>query len=269
MLRREFLSSMAALAAMGASTALARGAEKIGVLMLHGKNPGSANDPSFRPLMYRLEREGMEVLMPEMPWSRTRYLEGNWDGAMGEVEKYVDALRAKGAIRIVLMGHSMGCPAALCYAVRKRDVDALVLFAPGHVPFYYYNAPMNAEVRKAIDEARSMVADGKGDQEGNFKDNNQGRFMTVRTRAKDYLSFFDPQSDADMGLLAPRVPANIPILTVIGDADPLFRVGRSYLYDRLPANPRSKYLEVRATHITTPEVGREEAVAWIREAVKQ
>ena len=128
---------------------------------------------------------------------------------------------------------------------------------------------MNMEVRKAIDEARAMVADGQGDQEGNFRDNNQGRFMTVRMKAKDYLSFFDPQSEADMGVSAPKVPANIPVLTVVGDADPLFRVGRSYLHDKLPANPRSKYLEVRATHITTPDVAREEAIAWIREAVNQ
>ena len=118
-----------------------------------------------------------------------------------------------------------------------------------------------------------MVADGKGDQEGDqegdFRDNNQGRFMTVRMKAKDYLSFFDPQSEADMGVSAPRVPANFPVLTVIGDADPLFRVGRSHLHDRLPANPRSKYLEVRATHVATPDVAREEAIAWIRGAVEQ
>lgn len=268
MRRRKFIGSVAAFGAMGASTASAQGAEKIGVLMLHGKNPGSASDPNFRPLMFRLQREGMEVLLPEMPWSKLRYLEGDWDGAMREVEKHVASLRAKGATRVVLMGHSMGCPAALSHAAGKRDVDALVLFAPGHAPFYYYNAPMNVEVRKAIDEARAMVADGKGDQEGNFRDNNQGRFMTVRMKAKDYLSFFDPQSEADMGVSAPKVPANIPVLTVIGDADPLFRVGRSYLHDKLPANPRSKYLEVRATHVTTPDVAREEAIAWIREAVK-
>lgn len=260
---------MAALSAVVASTASGQGTDKIGVLMMHGKNPGSASDPNFRPIKNRLEREGMEVLLPDMPWSKTRYLEGDWDGAMREVEQHVATLRSKGATRIVLMGHSMGCPAALCHAARKRDVDALVLFAPGHAPFYYYNAPPNIEVRKAIDEARAMVAEGKGDQEGSFKDNNQGRFMTVRMKAKDYLSFFDPQSEADMGVTAPKVPANIPVLTVIGDADPLFRNARSYIHDRLPVNPRSKYLEVRATHISTPDVAREEAIAWMLEAVKK
>ena len=88
---------------------------------------------------------------------------------------------------------------------------------------------MNMEVRKAIDEARAMVADGEGDQEGNFKDNNQGRFMTVRMKAKDYLSFFAPQSEAYMRVSVPEVPANIPVLTVIGDADPVFRVGHQLL----------------------------------------
>jgi pimeloyl-ACP methyl ester carboxylesterase len=269
MQRRVFATGLATLGLLGVAAASGQGAEKIGVLMMHGKNPGSASDPSFRPMMYRLEREGMLVLMPQMPWSSTRYREGDWDGAMQEVEQHVATLRAKGATRIVLMGHSMGCAAALSYAVRKQDVHALVLFAPGHAPYYYYSAPMNAEVRQAIDEARAMVASGRGDEQGSFKDNNQGRFMTVRMRAKDYLSFFDPGSDADMGVSAPKVPASVPVLTVVGDADPLFRVARTYLQDKLPPNSRSKYLEVRATHITTPDVGRDEAIAWIRDAVKQ
>lgn len=241
--------------------------ERIGVLMLHGKNPGSAHDPHFRSLMYRLEREGMTVLLPDMPWSRTRYLEGDWDQAMREIGQHAAALRAKGASHVVLMGHSMGVPAALSFAARTGGVSALVLFAPGHVPRGYYSSPRLSAVRKSIDEARALVADGKGGESARFADINQGKVLSVSMPAKDYLSYFDPDSDADMGVTAPRLPANIPVLTVIGNADPLFSTARAYFHDKLPANPKTRYLEVDANHLTTPEAAKEQAIAWMREVL--
>lgn len=71
----------------------------IGVLMMHGKNPGNPQDPNFNALKSRLEREGMTVLMRDMPWSRTRYLDGSWDQAMTEISapsrRCVSAARAR------------------------------------------------------------------------------------------------------------------------------------------------------------------------------
>lgn len=266
MKRRTFAGGLAA--ALAAPAALGQGAERIGVLMMHGKNPGSAQDPHFRPLMFRLEREGMLVTLPDMPWSRLRYLEGNWDGVMQEIGRHVAGLREKGATKVVLMGHSMGAPAALSYAaLGKQDVAAMVLFAPGHIPRGYYVNPALSPVRKSIDEARQLVAAGKGDERAQFTDINQGRPLSVTMTPKDYLSFFDPQSQAEMGNTAPKVPAGIPVLTVIGSADPLFRFARNYYHDKLPANPKTKYLEVTADHVTTPEVAKEQAIAWIREVV--
>jgi hypothetical protein len=85
--------------------------------------------------------------------------------------------------------------------------------------------------------------------------------------ARDYLSYFDPLSDAEMGVSAARVSASIPVLTVIGSADPLFRLARLYVHDKLPANTRSRYLEVAADHLSTPEVARDQVAAWIVEAL--
>jgi pimeloyl-ACP methyl ester carboxylesterase len=260
-------AALAPLVALATGAARAQAPAKIGVVMLHGKNPGSANDPNFRPHISRLEREGMLVVLPDMPWSQRRYLEGDWDGAMQELGRHVAALRDKGATRIVLMGHSMGCPAALSYAARHQDVHGLVLFAPGHIPNGYYTYPALSAVRKSIDEARELVAAGKGGEKGRFADINQGRVLSVSMPARDYLSYFDPASDADMGVTAPRVPAGVPVLTVLGDSDPLFRIARSYFHDKLPAHPKTTFLEVGANHVTTPTVAMEQAVAWIQEAV--
>lgn len=267
MRKRQFLAAAAVAALVPAARAQQQAPDKVGVLMLHGKNPGGPRDPNFRSLALRFEREGLLVELPDMPWSSRRYIDGTWDQAMEEVGRHVTALRGRGATRIVLVGHSMGCPASLSYAARKGDVDAVVLLAPGHLPRAYFEYPHLAPVRKSIDEARAMVAAGKGDERASFNDINQGRTLSVRLTAREYLSYFDPGSDAEMGVTAPRVPASIPVMTVIGSADPSFRIIKWYVHDRLPANPRSQYLEVTADHLSTPEVARDQVLAWMAQAL--
>lgn len=251
-----------ATSALVAGTAHAQ--ERIGVLMLHGKNPGSNNDPNFGKLKPLLEQQGMLVQFPDMPWSRGRHLDGHWDQAMAEIAGHVKTLRSQGAGKIVIMGHSMGVPAALGFAARGGDAQALVLLAPGHVPARYYAATQNTAVRDSINQARQLLASGKGDATERFSDINQGRQLPVVTTARNYLSYFDPESDADMGITAPRVPAATPVLTVVGDADGMFQYARPYFADKLPANPKSQYLEVQANHLSTPAVASEAVLAWLK-----
>lgn len=260
--RRTF--SISTLGLLGTLPTQAQSPGKVGILMLHGKNPGSAQDPYFEPLKRVLERQGHEVLLPDMPWSRTRYLDGNWDKAMAEIATHVKALKDKGAQKIVLVGHSLGVPAAMSHAARGGEVSALVLLAPGHVPRGYYTAPSLKIVRESIDDARAKVAAGQGDETNRFSDINQGRQQTVVTTARNFLSYFDPESDADMGVTAPRIPANVPALTIIGEKDPLFRNIRSYYVDKLPANPASQFLEVSGGHTDTPRVATDQIIAWIK-----
>lgn len=239
---------------------------KIGVLMLHGKNPGSNNDPNMSRLKPVLEGAGMQVLYPDMPWSRGRYLDGNWDKAMAEMAAHVQTLRSQGATKIVIAGHSMGVPAAMGFAARGGDVQALVLLAPGHVPARYYAFQQNTSVRDSVDEARKLVAAGKGDSRERFTDINQGKQLPVVTTAKDYLSYFDPASDGEMSVTAPRIPAGTPVLTVVGDEDGISKYAKPYFADKLPANPKSQYLEIKANHLSTPVVASEAVVQWIKAA---
>ncbi len=266
MQRRQF-SLLCGLTLTAPLTTHASTDARIGVLMLHGKNPGSNQDPNFGQLKARLEREGWLVVFPDMPWSRRRYLEGHWDQAMAEIAGHVKTLQDQGATRIVLMGHSMGCPAAMSHAARGGVAHGLVLLAPGHVPRGYYTVPRLKPVRESIDEARALVAAGKGDETQSFNDINQGRQQPVIATPKNFLSYFDPDSDADMGVTAPRIPAGVPVLTAIGEGDPLFKGVRSYFVDKLPANPNSQLLEVRGGHLDTPREASEQIVAWIRKSV--
>lgn len=273
MQRRHFPAFLSALAitcaALAASVAplTAAAQQRIGVLMLHGKNPGNNQDPNFKPLKASFEREGWLVSLPDMPWSRGRYLEGNWDKAMTEMAAHVKTLRDQGATKIVIVGHSLGSPAALSHAARGGDAGALVLLAPGHIPLGYYTYPGLKVVHDSIDEARALVAAGKGDSRERFSDINQGKQQNVVTTAKDFLSYFDPASDAEMSVTAPRVPATTAVMTVIGEKDPLFSRIKAYFVDKLPANPKNKYLEVSGGHLDTPRVASDEIIKWIKTAL--
>ncbi|MDP1742265.1 hypothetical protein [Polaromonas sp.] len=44
-----------------------------------------------------------------------------------------------------------------------------------------------------------------------------GQQQTVITTAKDFLSCFDPASDAEMSVTAPRVPAGTPVMAAVAE----------------------------------------------------
>jgi pimeloyl-ACP methyl ester carboxylesterase len=260
---RFFLSLCFAVLASVMAPLTAAAQERIGILMLHGKNPGSNVDPYFGFMKENFERQGWLVAFPDMPWSRGRYLDGNLDKALDEIAGHVKNLRGQGATKIVIAGHSMGVPTGMAYAARSGDVDALVQLAPGHIPLGYYRYPSLKVVRDSIDEARALVAAGKGDSNERFNDINQGRPVPVTTTAKHFLSYFDPTSDAEMSVTAPRIPAKTSVMTVIGQKDPLFSQVKSYYVDKLPTNSKNKYLEVSGGHLDTPRVANDAVIAWI------
>ena len=82
--RRLALLVLTAAACLGTAAAQ----DKWGVLVLHGKNPGSANDPSTDSLIAKLQATGAVTLKPDMPWSRTRYLDKPLDGALAEMDHF-------------------------------------------------------------------------------------------------------------------------------------------------------------------------------------
>ena len=70
-----------------------------------------------------------------------------------------------------------------------------------------------------------------------------------------------------MGVTAPHIPATAPELTVVGEDDSMFTRASSYFADKLPVNPRSQYLEVRANHLNTPSVAGAAVVRWVKATV--
>jgi pimeloyl-ACP methyl ester carboxylesterase len=261
-----FARALAALAALGlaqnfAGAALAADLHGLGVVYLHGKAawPGALNGG----ILSALEDEGALVATPEMPWSFHRRYAATYDQAMGEIDAVVADLKAKGATRIVVIGHSLGANAAIGYAARHPDLAGIVALAPGHLP---ETERMRSFVADAVARAKQLIAAGQGNVPQSFPDMAQGIPLVATATPVVYLSMFDPDGPAVIPKNAAAMGAAatpVPLLWVVGKLDPIDRRGPEYAFDAAAKNPKSKYIEIFAGHLTTPLAARKQVVDWI------
>ncbi len=245
----------------------------VGVVLLHGKQGHTQYDTTLTRVGGAMQSAGMLVIRPEMAWSWNRLMDRHWSDAVDEIKSHIEALKSRGAQRIVLAGQSLGSPAILAFAAKYHDAaDALVLISPGHTPKYFYEgipfAPIRIwTIRKEVDRARGLVAEGKGDQKMPFSDINLGSSPTMWATPNIYLSYQAPDSEAEMSLTAPRISPRTPVLWLMGKSDYLAQEGRAYVFDRLPTNPKSRYLEVEGGHFDAGNRNADVIVNWIKEAL--
>lgn len=237
----------------------ARAADKIGVVLMHGKD-GSAGGP-IGPLIRKLKAAGVVVVAPDMPWSRRRFLAKDYDGSMKEIDAAVARLKHSGATMIVVAGMSMGANAALGYGARRSGLAGIAAIAPGHVPeLEGFQRRLHHDYRRA----KAMVDAGKGDAFGSFLDVNQKKTLHVRVKARIYLSWFDPNGPAVMPKNAAHLKPGTPLLWVVGRKDRMYTRGKAYAFARAPANPKSAYIVVRGGHMKTPTFAADQIVHWIK-----
>ncbi len=232
-----------------------------GIVYLHGKGawPGALDGG----ILSGLEEEGAQIAKPEMPWSFNRRYGATFDQAMAEIDAVVAELKAKGARRIVVIGHSLGGNAAIGYAARHPDLTGVVAIAPGHLP---EAGLMRGYVADAVARAKQLIAEGKGDVTQSFPDMAQGIPLVAHATPRVYLSMFDPDGPAVIPKNAAAIGAErppVPLLWVVGKLDPIDRRGPEYAYNAAAKNPKSKYVEVFADHLTTPLVAHSKVIDWI------
>lgn len=240
-----------------AAPAAAAGLQGVGVVFLHGKGVWSGAFDGGIPSA--LAAEGAVTASPQMPWSVLRLYGATYDEAMQEIDESVAGLRSKGATRIVVIGHSLGANAAIGYAARRRGIAAVVALAPGHLP---ETEQMRARTASAIAEARTLAASGEKSRHL-WPDEVQGFPTYVTASPAVYLSMFDPNGPAVIPKNAAALHG-VPLLWVVGKSDPIFARGSAYAFERAPRNPKSRYLEVAAGHLTTPSVARSAVVEWVK-----
>ena len=217
----------------------------------------------FRSIASALQDTGDLTIVPLMPWSS-----GGWesikttvDQAFDLIDGYAAQLRSQGATRIVVGGHSLGANIALSYAVERGNVAGVVMAGPGHSPGGLMQSSEAA--RRTLEHARELVKAGQGDASLSGPDSNQGNTITLSTTAAAYASWMNPRGKAAMEAQAPRLPAGVPLLMIVGDRDPAYGHARSSWYAPAARNPYSRYITVNADHFATPAVASKQIIDWI------
>jgi len=229
----------------------------LGVVFLHGKGVWTGAFDGGIPAA--LEAEGAVAAAPEMPWSVGRIYGATYDEAMREIDAAVAGLKAKGATRIVIIGHSLGANAAIGYAAHRHGVAAVVALSPGHLP---ETAEMRARTGEAVVQARALLAAGEKSRRV-WPDRIQGVPTFATASPAVYLSMFDPDGPAVIPKNAAALHG-VPLLWVVGTSDPIFARGRDYAFMRAPRNPKSRYIEVSAGHLTAPRAAQSQVVEWLK-----
>jgi pimeloyl-ACP methyl ester carboxylesterase len=215
----------------------------------------------FQEVAELLEREGFLVAAPDMPWSRSRYLDATLEAALEEIAVTLQALQAKGAPLVVLGGHSMGAVAALAYAAARGGVAGLIMSAPGHFPDY---PGFHRDLGDSLARALKMVKTGRGHETGQFLDRIMGRISLRAIKARVYVSFFSPEGPMAPGRNAARLSPDIPVLCLLGSNDPLSPRAREHVLARLPFNPLSRVLTITGEHMEVPGAAQGEILAWLK-----
>ena len=234
---------------------------KLGVILMHGKTGHSEDGSPIGELADYLRGKDMIVIAPEMPWSGDRYLEKSYEDSMLEIDDAVKKLKAQGATKIIVGGHSMGANAAIGYGSTREGLAGIIAIAPGHIPDVGgYQRRLDYDYLRA----QKMVDAGKGKEKDDFQDRNQGSHSEFETSAEIYLSWFDPEGPAAMPESILELKPNTPIMWIVGEEDRMSGRGPEYAFDNAPEHPKNAYVVVEGGHKETPEYGQENILKWLK-----
>jgi esterase/lipase len=239
----------------------ASAAEKIGVLLLHGKAGGNK---SIYHLSGELESAGFLVEMPSStPWSPNRIYDRTYLETLKELDGAVDKLKAAGATRVVVGGHSIGANVALGYAANRKGLAGLIVLGAGH---FISGKFMGKKLGKYVARAKKMIAAGKGKEAADFDDINQRKEISREMTAEIYQSWFDKGGPANMRTNAASLPGDLPVLWVAGEDDRVAsKVLKRLVWSKMVGNPKNRFVIVNGGHVATPDNAVEEVIDWLKE----
>ena len=209
-----------------------------------------------------LHEEGFLIQSPLCAWSKRKKYSDPVDSALSKcVAPRIKILRKKGAEKIVVLGNSLGANAAIRAGVVIDGIDAIVAMAPGHTPEDPYT-------RKKLDPdiqlAKSKIESGAGQEKIGFEDFDQKKRIPLQVPAINFLSWFDPEGKAVMGLNAPKIKNGTAFLWIAGKNDRISDGTGKNIYNSVPPNPKSKFIHVEGGHKDVRKYGREIIINWIK-----
>jgi esterase/lipase len=235
----------------------------MGIVIMHGK----AGSPSkhVADLAKALKKAGYLVANIEMPWSGKRNYDVSTEAAEMEIEKALASLRADGAQKVFVSGHSQGGGFALHFG-GKHQVDGIICIAPGgnisdRSPVY------NKFLAPSIEKAKQLVAEGKGDKKTTLKDYEASRnTYSIKTVPSAYLTWFDPNGAMSMFRAAKQMNSQVPVLWMVAEKDyPQLITLNAQIYPNIPSNPLSRTYTPKSDHLGAPEASIEEIIRWTTE----
>lgn len=233
----------------------------IGVVVMHGKGGSPARHVSR--LASALEEKGYLVANLEMPWSGNREYNAGVGAAEKEVDAALDSLRAKGARKVFVAGHSQSGLFAIHYG-GKHAVDGIIAIAPGG---NVGNAVYRKELGHYVEKARQLVAEGKGDEKARFADYEGSKSAyPVTAPAAAYLSWFDPEGAMNQTKSSNAMNPQVPVLFIAPKNDyPALQRIKQMMFDALPKNPLTRMYEPYSSHLDAPFESRDEIARWTAE----
>lgn len=243
-----------------AAASLASGqGQGIGIVVMHGKG-GQPGAPHIMDFVEQLERRGFLVANLEMPWSRNRNYDVPTSRGEEEVASAAAELRAKGARKVFLAGHSQGGGFAL-HVGGKPGLDGIIALAPGgNVAGPVYRS----KVADALARARKRVAEGKGNEPERLADYEaaRGLYPIVSVPAA-YVTWFDPDGAMNISRAVRAMDPKTPVLFVVPTNDyPGLIKAAPRLFGDLPKNPLTKFHEPGSDHLHAPSASVDEIVRW-------
>ena len=231
-------------------------APKIGIVIMHGKGGSPAK---FVDVLARgLEQKGLLVANIEMPWSKRRDYDVSPAQAVEEIRAALDGLKARGAQKLFVAGHSQGGVFAVHFG-GVGAVDGIVAIAPG--------GSVDAKVfvdnlGPSLAEARQLIAEGKGKEKVRLMDYEGSRGTSfVMTTPENYVGWFDPAGV--MSLTRTVRELKVPILWAVAARDyPGLRKSNPDLFKSFPAHPLNKYFEPDSDHLNAPAASVDAVAAW-------
>jgi pimeloyl-ACP methyl ester carboxylesterase len=176
------------------------------------------------------------------------------------VASALEALRAQGAARLFVAGHSQGGLFALYFGAR-HPVDGIIAIAPGgNVASPTYREKLGGSVSRA----RGLIAAGKGDERTRFVDfeGSRGTYAIVCTPA-NYLSWFDPDGAMNESMAVRNMDPKVPVLFIAPQGDyPPLRDIKQTMFAALPRHPLTRLYEPDPSHLGAPAASIEEIARW-------
>jgi len=217
-----------------------------------GVSPLKSSDPA-RFLAEGMAARGYAGLSLETRLT-SRYAFSRFDESVTDVKAALDALAARGATTIVLVGHGLGSLAAARYVIEAADarVKALVMISPSEDLAEAWRKQAGEDrYWKTVDRASKAVNEGG---RGPLIDLGAGKIFTPHV----FLDWYGPT--AKTSLTANMASVDKPILMLAGENDPRVPKGR------LDALKAIAFLSKQVVAATYPGLGadltpRKEALA--------